>query len=104
MNTEATPLPIAKAFDANSYYQFFETLVQSKKTSGEEQTRFLIDYTKKNFERYSNAYQNFELTNEIKIQLSTLTKKYNWLVLIESWCGDAAQSLPMLVKMAEQNS
>ncbi len=104
MNTEATPSPaIAKAFDPESYYQFFKTLVEANKTSGNEQTRFLTDYTKKNFERHNNAYQNFELIPEITEQLRTISKPYTWVVLVESWCGDAAQSLPMLIKMAKQN-
>lgn len=33
--------------------------------------------------------------------LSGLTKKYIWLVITESWCGDAAQCVPFLNKMAE---
>ena len=31
---------------------------------------------------------------------SNYQKKVTWLVLTESWCGDAAQSLPVLNKIA----
>jgi hypothetical protein len=33
-----------------------------------------------------------------------LNKSYIWLVLTESWCGDAAQILPILNKMALESN
>ena len=30
-----------------------------------------------------------------------MSKKYTWLVISEGWCGDAAQLLPIMSKMAE---
>ena len=33
--------------------------------------------------------------------LQNLEKEYTWLVISESWCGDAAQLLPIINKMAE---
>lgn len=36
--------------------------------------------------------------------ISSLQNKHTWLVLTESWCGDAAQILPLLNKLAELNS
>ena len=39
------------------------------------------------------------ITDENGAKLKALTKRYIWLVLSESWCGDAAQILPILHKM-----
>jgi thioredoxin-like negative regulator of GroEL len=40
-----------------------------------------------------------KITDENSAKLKSLTKRYIWLVLTESWCGDAAQILPILHKM-----
>ena len=41
------------------------------------------------------------VVDEVKTKLENLDKKYIWLVLAEGWCGDAAQILPVIHKMAE---
>ena len=33
----------------------------------------------------------------------TLSDKLTWIVIAESWCGDAAQNLPVMAKIAETN-
>jgi hypothetical protein len=37
---------------------------------------------------------------EISVKLKALEREYIWLVIAEGWCGDAAQILPILNKMA----
>src|SRR5690606_41338451 len=32
-----------------------------------------------------------------------VSEKQLWLVLTESWCGDAAQNIPVLKKIADEN-
>jgi hypothetical protein len=41
------------------------------------------------------------VVEEVKTFLENLDKDYIWLVISESWCGDAAQILPIINKMAE---
>ena len=45
--------------------------------------------------------KTIEVTPETKTKLQNLDKKYIWLVLSEGWCGDAAQIVPVIHKMAE---
>jgi hypothetical protein len=45
--------------------------------------------------------KTIDVLPEIKIKLQNLEKKYIWLVLSEGWCGDAAQIVPVIHKMAE---
>jgi len=45
--------------------------------------------------------KTIEVTPEVKAKLQNLDKKYIWLVLSEGWCGDAAQIVPVIHKMAE---
>jgi hypothetical protein len=40
------------------------------------------------------------IAEDVILKLLALKKDYVWLVLSEGWCGDAAQILPILNKMA----
>jgi hypothetical protein len=40
------------------------------------------------------------ITEEFTNQLRNIKGKYLWLVLTEGWCGDAAQIVPVMNKMA----
>lgn len=41
------------------------------------------------------------ISGEITSKLESLKNEYIWLVIAESWCGDAAQLLPIFNKMDE---
>lgn len=40
---------------------------------------------------------------DLKAAMSEVSEPWIWLVLTESWCGDAAQSIPVLYQIAEQS-
>lgn len=61
----------------------------------------LIHYTLLNETRMNRLEKTMIVTPESKNVLGTLSNQYTWLVLSEGWCGDAAQILPILDKMAE---
>lgn len=44
------------------------------------------------------------LIPELKQVLQACDKPLYWIVLVEAWCGDGAQNLPILTKMAEASS
>jgi hypothetical protein len=44
--------------------------------------------------------KTMQLTPEVAQQLEQLATDFLWVVLAETWCGDAAQVLPVLDKMA----
>jgi thioredoxin-like negative regulator of GroEL len=48
--------------------------------------------------------KTIKITAENSTKLHALNKSYIWLVLTESWCGDAAQILPILNKMALESN
>jgi hypothetical protein len=71
------------------------------KTTGHEQTEALVNYTKLNESRLHRLDKTMVVVEEVKTFLENLDKDYIWLVISESWCGDAAQILPIINKMAE---
>ena len=44
------------------------------------------------------------LTENALTQIQNENRKITWLVITEAWCGDAAQIIPVLNKLAEENN
>jgi hypothetical protein len=96
---------INNGLDNSISYQEYRELVAKYaaegKTSGTTQTSDYINYTKLNESRMHRLDKTLQLVDEVKLYLENLSKEYVWLVLAETWCGDAAQVLPVINKMAQ---
>lgn len=99
---------VAKAlFNSYSYLEYKKVvsdLLAEGKSTGNEQSPELLNYTALNETRLKRLDKTIVVTEEIKSKLKTLKKEYIWLVIAEGWCGDAAQVLPILNKMALESN
>lgn len=98
--------PILKnSLKASLSYQEYRNLTTQYaaegKTSGNNQTPDYVNYTKLNASRMHRLDKTMQVVDEVKTDLEHLNKKYTWLVISETWCGDAAQIVPIMHKMAE---
>jgi Thioredoxin len=75
-------------------------LLSEGKSSGNEQTEALYNYSKLNETRMNRLDKTIDVGQTNTQELNTLKNSYYWLVLSEGWCGDAAQILPILNKMS----
>ncbi|KXO01177.1 thioredoxin [Aequorivita aquimaris] len=91
---------VKKAMDYSEYNLLFKQLVAEDRTTGEE-TQEKIDYTKLNFSRTKRLDKTAEIPEESLEVFKNISEKQTWLVISESWCGDAAQTLPFLNKIAQ---
>ena len=89
------------SFSYKEYRDFVTDLAKEDKTTGHEQREDLIHYTQLNEARLHRLDKTIQVVDEVKTVLQNLSKEYTWLVISESWCGDAAQILPVINKMAE---
>ncbi|WP_026838351.1 thioredoxin family protein [Gillisia sp. JM1] len=87
-------------FNYVSFFNWMESLSEMGKTSGDNQTQALADFTTLNLRRMSRLNKTLKLDDELIEALNTITKPQTWLVITEAWCGDSAQSLPIIGKMA----
>jgi thiol-disulfide isomerase/thioredoxin len=78
-------------------------LINKNLSTGKEQSEVLLNYSKLSDARMNRLDKKLSLNNETLKALSDVNKKFTFLVLMESWCGDGAQTLPVLNKMAEQS-
>ena len=94
---------LQKGITYAAYLELTETLVAQNKTSGLEQKEDLVAYTKLNLQRMRRIYKTTTLLPELINTLNQIDSPQIWLLLTETWCGDAAQNLPVLNLMAETN-
>jgi hypothetical protein len=80
-----------------------DRLQSDGKTTGENHSDAMLHYTKMNVHRMKRQDKRTDLNDELTERLSKVDTDWTWLVLTEAWCGDAAQSLPIINKMADTN-
>ena len=84
----------------SEYMDLMNKLVLTQSTTGEsDQDR--IDFTALNYKRSLRLNKTIQLTEAETAIFDGLQTKQVWLLITESWCGDAAQTLPVLNKIAE---
>lgn len=93
---------VNKAMDYALYNLLFKQLVDEQRTTG-EQTHEKIDYTKLNFSRTKRLDKTAKVSEEAMEIFKNILEKQTWLVISEPWCGDAAQTLPFLNKIAQMS-
>ena len=95
---------IAKAlFKSHTYAEYrklVSDLLVNGQSTGSEQSESLTNYSKLNDARMNRLDKTIKLTDEVVSKLENLDHRYIWLVISEGWCGDAAQILPVINKMA----
>lgn len=86
------------------YRKLASDLVAQGKPTGHDLSEALAHYAELNETRMNRLEKTITLTDAVIQTLQNSSKNAIWLVLAESWCGDAAQILPVLNKMSEASN
>lgn len=62
-----------------------------------------FDIIKLNFQRMRRINKTYTPSDDLKELLANITEPQLWMVISEDWCGDSAQNIPYIAKMAEAN-
>lgn len=92
---------ISKAFSYQEYRNLVSSLVEKGLSTGPQQTEALSRYTQLNEARMRRWDKTLKIEKTLRVKIEAIHKPITFLVLTESWCGDAAPSLPVLNKIAE---
>ena len=92
---------LQKAMDYSSYRALVSKLALTGGSTGPNKSEIFVNYTKLGDKRMSRWGKTFKISEEVRQKLKSLDKELILLVLTESWCGDAAASLPIMNKIAE---
>ena len=94
---------LQRAISYTSYRKLISDLIASGKSSGPIQSEDLLNYSKLNDRRMTRLDKTIQLSHETLLALKKNDKPITWLVLTEGWCGDAAQTLPVINKIADES-
>ncbi|SMO53251.1 thioredoxin family protein [Gracilimonas mengyeensis] len=92
---------IEDAMDYEAYSGLTNTLLEEGKTTNGDNRDVMLEYTKMNLHRSSRWDRRAKISEELQEKLAGFSRPITWLVITEGWCGDAAQLLPFINKMAE---
>ncbi len=90
-------------FNYPYFIQWMDELVRNRRTSGPTQSESLLNFTALNLKRMQRIYKTTTISDDLQQALSDIESKQTWLVITEAWCGDSAQSLPILGKIAAES-
>lgn len=92
---------LKKAISYQEYRDLVKFLVESESTTGHDKSDNLINYTKLNDRRMKRWDKTLKISDEVKEKVTQYKADVTWLVITESWCGDAAHIIPIINKIAE---
>lgn len=94
---------IERSFTYDEYLALIDELSVENKTTGPKQSESLVQFTKLNRQRMKRLDKTIVLSEEIKKAANGNDRKQIWLTITEGWCGDAAQNIPIIEKIAAES-
>lgn len=86
------------------YKNYFEAGISGGIHSDADQpAKEKFEYTKLNFQRSLRIEKSYDVSDELKNAVESVNEKQLWMVITEPWCGDSAQTLPYIGKIAAMN-
>lgn len=95
---------LTTAMSYKEYRDLLNELVDNNSTTGREKSDALIGHTKMNAKRVKRWDKTMKISYEHVKAISSVDLDLEWIVLTESWCGDAAHVLPAIKKVADFNN
>ncbi|MBX2827216.1 MAG: thioredoxin family protein [Flavobacteriaceae bacterium] len=91
---------LEKATSYGAYRELVSEHAERGTSTGPEQTEALTQYTLLNHSRMKRLDKTVKIPEGVQEKFQHFSGQQTWLVLTESWCGDAAQSMPAMNKLA----
>ncbi len=94
---------IEKSMTYAEYIKLIDDLLLEEKTTGSNQSEAMFNYGKLNRQRMHRLEKTVKLKESVVEKARNVTRKMIWLIITEGWCGDAAQNIPTIEKIAAEN-
>jgi len=90
-----------------SYKVYLEKLAEELKNTDpgilSQEQKNIYETKKLNLHRMSRIDKNYIPNMEIVSEVLKIEERQIWIVITENWCGDSAQNLPYITKIASLN-
>lgn len=94
---------LQQSYSYSEYRKLVEDLLAENKSTTANGPESLVGYSKLNHSRMKRLDKTTEIPENVVAAIQSITEPTAWTVISEGWCGDAAQNLPAINKMAELN-
>lgn len=94
---------LKKSLSFAEYVKLIDDLLLDGKTTGPIQSDAMFNYGKLNRQRMHRLEKTVVLEPELVFSVRALDVNWIWLIITEGWCGDAAQNIPVIEKIAAEN-
>ncbi len=93
-----------KGLDVNKFIsELEEYLTINNQSNLNEAEQSLYEYRRMNLARMKRIAKSYSPSEELVRLISDIRNPQIWMILTEDWCGDSAQTLPYIAKLAEIN-
>ena len=89
--------------DYETYLNLFKMQVDEPNSTDVSDMKW-YEFRKLNLQRTLRLEKHFIPSDDLINVISSTQYSQTWLVLTESWCGDSAQNLPIIAKVASLNT
>ena len=88
--------PDKRVHEGMTYLQYLDIMKEEPKGAN-------ADIKKLNIQRMSRIDKSYEPGIDIRDEIKKIEYNQLWMVITENWCGDSAQNLPYIAKIASLN-
>ena len=98
-----TPAIIQQAENFDESLRHMEALVRNKQNTILNEDESYLQLIKLNFHRMKRVYKTTRIHDELQDEAINSSTPMTWIVITNPRCGDSAQSIPVMQKIAELN-
>ena len=98
-----TPALLSESLTYAQFMALTAQLVEENRTTGADQSEAYQEYTRMSLQRMLRWNKTAKVSEPMQALMKSIAHPQLWLVITEAWCGDGAQSIPYLAKLAELN-
>lgn len=95
---------LEKSMAYAEYIRLIDDLLAEGKTTGPNQSAAMFNYGRINRQRMKRLGNTVRINETLREKAENVGRKMIWLIITEGWCGDAAQNIPVIEKIAHLNS
>ncbi len=91
---------IERSMSYTSFRDLVNSLLIERKTTGNNQSEELVEYTRLNHQRMDRIDKKTVINPELLDELRSIKENQIWIGLVEAWCGDVPHNIPPMAMMA----
>lgn len=94
---------VENAMSYAEYEKLLDDLLAARKTTGSNQSEAMFGYGSLNRQRMHRLEKTVVIGDQLRDAIRQVERPMIWLTITEGWCGDAAQNVPVIEKIAAEN-